>query len=282
MSTLFLEAFGQLSSGANLIDSEEEDLYSVFNARAELMSWSTTAIPRPNGPLLWGMEEAELTAGTDASRIGLVQVGLDVGVVGVLEPGTGLSEPPPVTGGGWYGYAPREMPPSASAVDPAFVLPALVQCFYDALRRFGVVDLSGLQLTASHLDPSTQSRAGNLVSVLNWFNTTLKGKADALIAFDQELLGGHTEAEVLASLQRKNTGSFEFGPVVSVPERHSIKAGVETPIRSISPAHSGLGVSVTLPEWTASAAAWVLAIVIDTARASAPDVRNFAVRVTRV
>ena len=24
------------------------------------------------------------------------------------------------------------------------VLPALVQCFYDALRRFGVVDLSGL------------------------------------------------------------------------------------------------------------------------------------------
>ena len=150
MSTLFLEAFGQLSPGANLIDSEEEDLYSVFNARAELMSWSTTAVPRPNGPLIWGMEEAELTAGTDASRIGFVQVGLDVGVVSVLEPGTELSEPPSVTGGGWYGYAPGEMPSSASAVDPAFVLPALVQCFYDALRRFGVVDLSGLQLTARH------------------------------------------------------------------------------------------------------------------------------------
>ena len=159
------------------------------------MSWSTTAVPRPNGPLIWGMEEAELTAGTDASRIGFVQVGLDVGVVSVLEPGTELSEPPSVTGGGWYGYAPGEMPSSASAVDPAFVLPALVQCFYDALRRFGVVDLSGLQLTASHLDPSTQSRAGNLVSALNWFNTTLKGRADALIAFDQELLGGHTAAE---------------------------------------------------------------------------------------
>ena len=41
MSTLILEAFGQLSPGTNLIDSEEEDLYSVFRARSELMGWST-------------------------------------------------------------------------------------------------------------------------------------------------------------------------------------------------------------------------------------------------
>ena len=46
-STLFLEAFGQLSPGTNLIDSEDEDLYSVFRARSELMSWSSTLIPRP-------------------------------------------------------------------------------------------------------------------------------------------------------------------------------------------------------------------------------------------
>ena len=50
----------------------------------------------------------------------------------------------------------------------------------------------------------------------------------------------------------------------------------------ISPAPSGFGVSVTMPEWTASAAAWVLAIVIDAARTSAPGVSNFAVRVVRV
>ena len=43
MSTLILEAFGQLSPGTNLIDSEEEDLYSVFRARSELMGWSTTS-----------------------------------------------------------------------------------------------------------------------------------------------------------------------------------------------------------------------------------------------
>ena len=271
-STLFLEAFGQLSRDTNLggIDSDEEDLYSVFRARAELMGWSTTSNRRR--PLLWGMNEAELTAGIDASRIGYVQVGLGVGD---FVPTRVL--PAPVQG---YGYAPLGV--HRRSVEPAMVLPALVQCFDDALRRFGVVELSGLQVTAGYLDPSTRSCLGDLVSVLNWFNTTLTGQAGALIAFDNELLGGHTEAELVASLQRRNTGSFEFGPVVPVPEQHSIKAEVETPTHSISPARSGLGVSVTLPEWTASAAAWVLAIVIDAARASAPDVRDFAVRVTRI
>ena len=97
MSTLFLEAFGQLSPGTNLIDAEEEDLYSVFRARAELMGWSSTTIPRPRRPMFWDMNEAELTAGTDASRIGWVQVGLDVGD---LEP----TRVPPAPVAGW-GYA---------------------------------------------------------------------------------------------------------------------------------------------------------------------------------
>ena len=169
------------------------------------------------------------------------------------------------------------------SIEPGIVLPPLIQCFDDALRRFGVVELSALQVTANFLDPWTQSYAGDLISGLNWFNTTLKGQADALIAFDQELLGGQTEEALVASLRRKNTGSFEFGPVVAVPEQHSVRAWVDAPpVYSISPAHSGLGVSVTLPEWTASAVAWVLAMVIDTARASAPDISNFAVRVTRL
>ena len=69
------------------------------------------------------------------------------------------------------------------------VLPALVQCFDDALRRFGAVEMGGLQVTASHLMPSTRSFLGDLVGVLNWFNTTQKARADAIISFDQELLG---------------------------------------------------------------------------------------------
>ena len=282
MSTLFLEGFGQLSPDTYLIDSEEEDLYSVFLAHATLMGWCDTSTRR--GPLLWGMEEAELTAGTDATRIGFVQVGLKPGVVGVLEPGSDPSapRPSPAGRGGWTGYAKLPTPRSADAVDPAIVLPPLIQCFDDALRRFGVIELSGLQVTASSLEPSTRSCIGDLVSGLNWFNTTPKEKTDALIAVDNELLGGHTEAELFARLQRRNNGSFEFGPVVAVPEQYSIKAGAEYPILSISPAHSGLGLSVTLPEWTASAAGWVLATVIDAARTIAPDVRNFAVRITRV
>ena len=95
-------------------------------------------------------------------------------------------------------------------------------------------------------------------------------------------LGAIPRRELFARLQRRNNGSFEFGPVVAVPEQYSIKAGAEYPILFISPAHSGLGLSVTLPEWTASAAGWVLATVIDAARTIAPDVRNFAVRITRV
>ena len=274
-SLLFVEAFGQLIRDESLegVVSDEEDLYSVFRARAQLMGWSTTKARRR--PLLWQINEAELTAGIDESRVGWVQVGLEVGDV---EPTSVPSAPVlPVLG---YRYAPLGV--HRSSVEPALILAALVQCFDDALRRFGVVELYGFQVAASGLESSAQSCLNDLVGTLNWFNTTLKGQADAVIAFDQEFLGGHTEAELFARLPRRNKGSFEFGPVVAVPEQYSVKAGVETPICSISPAQSGLGLSVSLPEWTASAAGWVLAMVIDAARDIAPDVSNFAVRITRV
>ena len=121
--TLFLEAFGQLSRDTSLagIASEAEDLYSVFNTRAELMSWATTATQRRRVEL-WEMNEAELTAGTDASRIGWVQVGLGE----VVEPGT-LELPTPVQG---YALLPVLR---RSAVEPPMALPALVQCFDDAI-----------------------------------------------------------------------------------------------------------------------------------------------------
>ncbi|MCY4578660.1 MAG: hypothetical protein OXD31_06385 [Chloroflexi bacterium] len=267
-TTLFLEAFGQLS-GSAAIDSREEDLYSVFRARGELMRWATTS---NDSPLLWSMEEAEITADADSYRIGFVQVGLGVGDFVSARPSLR-----PVQG---FAYAP--LPVHRRDIEPALVLPALVQCFSDALRRFGSVELSGFQVTASGLESDAQSCIGYLVSVLNWFNTTKNGGADALIAFDENLLGSHTEAELVANLQWRNTGSFQFGPVVAVPEQHSIGVGAETPIRSISPAHSDIGIAVTLPEWTASAAGWVLASVVDAARIIEPDVSNFAVRLTRV
>ena len=279
-SVLRVEAFGQLPSGANLIDPEEEDLYSVFNARAELMGWS--ALPSNRHPrrrsLLWNMNDAELTAATGASRLGWVQVGLADDPTGdVVESGS-----PPPSGFVGYAYAPLSKR-RLSEVEPALALPALIQCFDDALRRFGIIELSAFQVTAHFLDPRTRSYAGDLSDGLRWFNTALKGKADAFIAFDQGLLGGRTEAELLASLRREYTPPFEFGSVVAVPDERSVKASFSgIPDHPITPAHSGLGVSVTLPEWTASTAGWALAMVIDTARASAPDLRHFAVRITRV
>ena len=193
--------------------------------------------------------------------------------VGPAEP----VEPPPAPRSG---YSP--LPYRRRSAEPVLVLPALVQCFIDALSRFGVVELSALQVTAISLDPGTRSCAGYLASVLNWFNVTSKSRVNAVIAFDHGLLGGHTESELVANLQRWNDdGPFEFGAAVAVPERHMVKAPAETPFHPVSP-QSALGVSVTMPEWTPSAVGWVLANVIDTARAGEPDVSDFMVRVTRV
>ena len=120
---LFLEAFGQISRDTSLagIVSEAEDLYSVFNTRAELMSWATTATQRRRAEF-WEMNEADLIAGTDESRIGWVQVGLGE----VVEPGN-LEMPTPAQG---YTSLPGLR---RSAVEPPMVLPALVQCFDDAI-----------------------------------------------------------------------------------------------------------------------------------------------------
>ena len=203
-TTLFLEAFGRLSGPAT-IDSREEDLYSVFRERAELMRWATTSNDRP---LLWSMEEAEITADTDLHRIGWVQVGLDVRNFEPARPPLG-----PVQG---WAYAPLTV--HRSAIEPALVLPALVQCLDDALRRFGVVELSGFQVTASSKDADTQSCLGYLVSVLNWFNTNMKAGVEAIVAFDRDLLDGDKVSELVAILQRRNTHPFEFSTFTPVSE----------------------------------------------------------------
>ena len=265
MSTIFLEAFGQLS-GMATIDSQEEDLHSVFRERAELMSWAASSNDRP---LLWSMEEAEITVDTDRYRIGWVQVGLDIG------PFEALSTPTnPVPG--W-----AALPMRRRSTKPAMALPALVQCLSDSLRRFGDVELSGFQVTASYIEANAQSCLWYLVAVLNWFNTDLKAGADAIVAFDQDLLGSHEVSELVATLQQWNTSPFEFRTSAAVPEKYMNKVPVETPYHPVAP-QPDIGVLVTMPEWTPSAAGWVLASVVDAAQLIEPDVSNFAIRVTRV
>ena len=268
--TLILEAFGQLTPGTAVIVAEEEDLYSVFRARAELMSWCTTsAHPRP---LLWGMEEAELTDRSASSRIGWVQVGLE----GEFIVAGSEAWPGTVTG---FTSLPTHR---RYTVDPAAALPALSQCFEDALRRFGDFTLSGLQVTIRNLEPSSRASAGDLNSALNWFNLAPPARAEAHIAFDHGLIGGHIAA-LVARLRQRNTGSFTFGPVVDVPAPHLIHLPAAPEHFSPALVPADLGVAVTLPEWTASAAGWSLGLIIDTARALMPaGYRRCAVRVTRV
>ena len=271
MSTIFLEAFGQLS-GLATIDIREEDLHSVFRERAALMRWATTT---NNHPLLWWMEEAEITAYTDPCRIGWAQVGLHVGGFERTR-----ASSVPVQGSA---FAPLGV--HRQAIDPAIVLPALIQCFDDALRRFGDVELSGFQVTTSLTETNAQSCLSYLVAVLNWFNTDLKAGADAIVAFDQDLLGSHAVSELVATLQHRNTGPFEFRTSAAVTEKHRVKVPVKVPVET--PYHPGppqadIGVSVTMPEWTPSAAGWVLASVVDAARLFEPGVSDFAIRVTRV
>ena len=75
---------------------------------------------------------------------------------------------------------------------------------------------------------------------------------------------------------------FEFGDVVSVGERHRVRMPAGTPRPEIPLEPSGAGVSVMLPERTASAVGWTLATVVDVARVMAPETENFAVRLTRM
>ena len=267
MATLFLEAFGQLS-GMATIDSNEEDLYSVFRERGELMRWGTTS---DDSPLLWSMEEAEITADTDPYRIGFVQVGLNTGPFVV--PSTPTNPAP--------GRRYAALPMRRRSTNPPMALPALVQCFSDALGRFGDVELSGLQVTAIGLEAGAESCLGYLVSVLNWFNTDSKAGAEAIVAFDQGLLGGHDVSELVDALLHRNIGPFEFRTFADVPEQYTAKVPVETQFRHVAP-QSDISVFVTLPEWTPSSTGWVLASLVDAARLIEPDVSNFSVRVTRL
>ena len=70
--------------------------------------------------------------------------------------------------------------------------------------------------------------------------------------------------------------------VVFVRERHRVRMPGDTPRPDIPLEPSGVGVSVVLPEWTASAVGWTLATMVDVARVMAPETENFAVRIAQV
>ena len=240
-SIVFLEAFGRLL-GEPPIDMEEEDLYSVFRARSELMGFSSTILSPRSHSHLWEMNEAELTTMEGRSRIGFVQVGQDAGNVDLQE-----------------------------------ALPALTQCFVDALGRFGVVELSAIQVTATHLGSPLRSHITELSTADNWFNLSNKAGVDGIVVLDHESLGGTTP---LFSRYNKPR-VYEFGQAVTVDEIHQVKIPAETPFYPTPSDDLGLGWQVMLPEWTASSIGWILAIVVDIVRAENSDGRSLAIRLSK-
>ncbi len=254
-SILLVEALGSMASKGT-IDTEEEDLYSVFRGRAELMgwlahSWSShswlTHSNRYSVQALWDMHEAELT--DDSLRVGFCQVGLD---------------------------PPRVVPS---------VLPAVLQCLSDSVRRFGAT-VSGFQVTTKlQVRLSDDECSWYLVGVLSWFQLDVRERVRAVVHFDQSLLGDHDVSTLAARLEQGNNGVFEFRLMDEVPVEARIRLdssfAVHSDILSPTP-HPSQGLLVSMPEWSPSAAGWVLARVIDTAHTLGSNPNKYAARISRV
>ena len=250
-SLVVLEAFGELPS-TDLITAEKEReqrcredrpagavpfgfLHGAFDARAELMAWSS--------PRLWETYEAKLTGPEfDNSLIGWV-------------------------------YVEAAAPLSA-------VFPPLLQCLDDSLRRIGAVEVSGFQANIYSAGLQPEKVAWDLLTAAMWFTTPTvpQDGVKALIAFDGGL---PSAADLLDGLRARNTAPFTFA-LVGILDQHAIQRPGATPFPRITFAPSDLGLSVRMPEWTAGAAGWVLATVLDAASKFTLDVEGFAVRITRV
>lgn len=295
---LILKAFGNLPS-TDLIEFERERerrewidppksavevgiLLRAFEARAELLGWAGTSSSINSPQPLWNVFEAGLIdSEDDPSLIGWVYAGvanqIDLSKVTpeMIQPGTGV---------GWaaiktlLGYA------EFTIALPA-ALPPFVQCLDDALRHIGATDVFGYQLTChqANLQPR-QRNQGYLRSGVAWFSvpTPDATAVDAVVAFDSGFLGSHQASKIVPKVVRRGNELFKFKLSPDIPDLLRIKAPGSSIIQSVVFEPSNLGLSVRMPEWSASAAGWVLATIIDAAHAIAPDVENFAVRITRV
>ena len=188
------------------------------------------------------MNEAEFTADLGKGRLGWAQVGLETGIQ------------------------------LTTALLP------LVQCLVEATNRFGVTTLSGLQVFAFGLEPSPNRLLGHLVSVLNWFSLKPGAEATADLALRCNMPGGHAGGHVLSLLQQFNTGPFTFELAESVPEQHRVQMPEEA--GHLLPGDTDMGLKVSLPERSVSAAGWALAIVTEAVRKLDPEMSDIAIRLT--
>ena len=207
----------------------DEDFYVAFRSRSILMSWLTYE-PNDNRQLAWSMRKAGLFATLSSE---------------------GSSE-------SCVAYAQVAVKPELN--DVILRIPALVQCFHDALERFGVASVTALQLTARSLRPSPIKVLTELTMCLDWFDHGTGGSTHALLSLD-ELTADRTEPDPFATLRNVPCGGFTFGILSSTVPAHRIAGfGNGRLLPELSPADTG--VPVTMPGWTPSAIGWTLAMAV--------------------
>ncbi|MCY4619178.1 MAG: hypothetical protein OXD50_11630 [Chloroflexi bacterium] len=280
MTTIFVEAFGRLSIHKDrAVDVLDEDLYSVFLARSQLMGWSTihSSASLRGIPLLWGMNEAELTDEDDGPRIGFAQVGLDVGWGADIVDQSEL-ESPRLSGQRVGEPAPFPNRPTVPPTDPVLAIPPLIQCLDDSLRWFGEAEVAAAQVTAIHIEPRQRSYLHRLVSVLNWFNIgTASERPRALVTVAADQWDAGKEADVVAAIHQRNTGSFQFGSLVTAAAEYA--ADTDWPWPQL--VRTNMGLDVSMPEWSGGAVGWVIGTVFDAALSLEQAPGSLSVRVSR-
>ena len=245
-----------------------------------MMGWSSTSRARPRSNL-WDLYEAGFTGLVNGSAVigwvyGEVQGPQDPvapQVPKVIPEGERPAGPAAISNPGSRGTAPGGL---------SAALPPLVQCFDDALRRIGAVDVPGVQLTCYETNGQLGVGQGGHLATAGWFNAAEEIEVEALITFDQGFLGGRSPDDLAVRLQRMQTRAVTFGESTSAPEQYRVRSPVCTPLPEINLEPSQIGLTVSMPEWTASAVGWTLATVVDGARAVGLRAANFSIRMTRL
>ncbi len=321
MTTMFVEAFGCLSPSMAIVSADDEDglmalvsadgepyyqdLYSTFLDRALLMGWDEERAygksVKERSNRLWGMEEAELTLDQAGSRIGFVQVGFDIGSggSGTLDPSTPIWDASPhhahpdadlgeigsppidpavLSTGTWAAYPMPDAPPPTP---PTIGIPPLLQCVDDAIRWFGDTEISAYQLTGFELSPGQQSSVHELWGCLNWFRTgPSRPGTEAVVSMAADLWDERIASAVADEVCQMQSSPFEFEPLIAVADEHAART---TELRDEwADLDSQPGLRVAMPQWSASAVGWIIALLFGVVLGQDPAPANLAVRVTRL
>ncbi len=281
--TLIVTAFGRhlFRPGQSPWDGEE-DLYSVFLARSELMGWSRIGSSAgPDVPLLWGMNDAELSQ-DDGPQIGWVQVGLDVHCREELDipdfPPAGFDLPRGLPSAAGFAAVPE----TGTPVDPALAIPPLIRCVDDSLRWFGEAEVSAYELIAHRvvsedIPPRNPRYATDLLSALAWFTVGALGPVRALVTMTTGQVVDRLVRDVFDVIHPSPNLPLRFERLVNSRDGYPtasahwpfVWAGTDTAIE------------VSLPEWSADAVGWVVARVVDAALSLDPAPHHLSVRVAR-